>query len=86
MDLNAIIIRPVVSEAALAKIERNNELVFIVDRGASRPIIKRAFEVLYNVKVEKVNTCITPRGEKKAYIKLSPEHKASDLASKLGLL
>ncbi|MEM4699489.1 MAG: 50S ribosomal protein L23 [Candidatus Nezhaarchaeales archaeon] len=86
MDLNAVIVRPVVSEAALARIEKNNELTFIVDRRASKPLIKRAFEALYDVKVERVNTCITPKGEKKAYVKLSPEHKASDLASRLGLL
>lgn len=86
MDPNAVIIRPVVSEAALSRIERNNELTFIVDRRASKPVIKRAFEVLYSVKVERVNTCITPGGEKKAYIKLAPGYKASDLASRLGLL
>ncbi len=85
-DPNKIIIQPVVSEAALTKIERNNELIFIVAKWANKPTIKRAFESLYGVKVERVNTCITPKGEKKAYIKLSPEYKASDLAAKLGIL
>ncbi len=86
MDPNKVILRPVVSEAALARMERNNELTFIVDRRASKPIIKKAFEELYEVKIERVNTCITPRGEKKAYIKLLPEYKASDLAAKMGIL
>jgi len=31
-------------------------------------------------------TLITPQGEKKAYVKLSKEYKASDVATKLGLL
>jgi large subunit ribosomal protein L23 len=29
---------------------------------------------------------ITPRGEKKAYVKLKPEYKAADLAVELGIL
>lgn len=86
MDPNKIIIRPVVSEASLTRIERNNELTFIVDRRANKPVIKQAFEALYRVKVERVNTCITSKGEKKAYIKLLPEHKASDLAARMGIL
>ncbi|RLF11259.1 MAG: 50S ribosomal protein L23, partial [Thermoprotei archaeon] len=49
MDPNKVILRPVVSEAALARMERNNELTFIVDRRASKPVIKKAFEELYEV-------------------------------------
>jgi len=33
-----------------------------------------------------VTTMITPQGEKKAFVKLAPEHKASDVAIKLGIL
>ncbi len=81
-----VIIRPVHSEKALALIDKNNTLVFIVDRNASKAVIKEAVEKLFNVKVVKVNTLITPRGEKKAYVKLSSEFKASDVATQLGLL
>ena len=49
-------------------------------------MIKWAVEQLFNVKVVKINTLITPRGEKKAYVKLAPEHRASDVATKLGIL
>lgn len=41
-------------------------------------------EQLFGVKVVKVRTLITPRGEKKAYVKLAPEYKALDVATKLG--
>jgi ribosomal protein L23 len=34
----------------------------------------------------KVNTLITPEGEKKAYVKLTKEHNAMELLSRLGLL
>jgi len=86
LDPWKIIIRPVVSESALRKIEIENKLVFIVDRHANKHNIKWAVEKLFNVKVEKVNTLITPRGEKKAYVKLKPEYSASDIASKIGIL
>jgi large subunit ribosomal protein L23 len=48
-------------------------------------MIRRAIEKLYGVKVMKVNTTILPTGEKKAYISLKPEFKASDIATKLGV-
>jgi large subunit ribosomal protein L23 len=38
------------------------------------------------VRVEKVNSLITPRGEKKAFVKLHPDYKAVDVAIKLGIL
>jgi LSU ribosomal protein L23P len=81
-----VIIRPVMSEKALRLLEELNTLTFIVRRDANKHEIKRAVERLYGVKVEKVNTLITPKGEKKAYVKLSKEYKASDLAAELGLL
>ncbi|MCD6164501.1 MAG: 50S ribosomal protein L23 [Candidatus Odinarchaeota archaeon] len=80
-----IIIAPVVTEAALELIEKENKLTFIVDRRANKPTIKRAVESLFKVKVDKVNTLITPDGRKKAYVKLSPEYSAADIATKLGI-
>jgi len=38
------------------------------------------------VKIEKVNVVITPRGEKKAFVKLHVDYKAVDVAIKLGIL
>lgn len=81
-----VIIRPLHTEKALLLIEKNNTLTFIVARDSTKHDIRHAVEKLFNVKVEKVNTLITPKGEKKAYVKLSKEYKASDVASKLGLL
>ena len=48
----------------------------------------KAFKIreLYEVEPAEVNTCITPDGRKKAYVKLVPENKAADLAVKLGVL
>jgi large subunit ribosomal protein L23 len=81
-----VVLRPVVSEKALSLIERVNTLTFIVDVRANKPRIKEAIERLFDVKVEKVNTLITPRGEKRAFVKLKSVYKASDVAVKLGIL
>ena len=80
-----VVVRPVITEAALEIIERENKLIFIVSRKANKHVIRRALEKLYGVKVMKVNTTILPTGEKKAYISLEPEFKASDIATKLGI-
>ncbi len=85
MDPYKVIIRPLVTEKAVSLIEKENKLTFIVDRRATKQDIKRAVEETFNVKVEKVNTLITPRGEKKAYVKLKPEYDASEIAARLGL-
>ena len=81
-----VILRAVMSEKSLRLVEEQNVLTFIVRRDANKHEIKRAVEKAFGVKVEKVNTLITPRGEKKAYVKLAKEYKASDVASRLGLL
>ncbi len=63
-----------------------NALVFVVDRRATKHEIRQAFETLYKVKVVKINTLITPQGKKKAFIKLSKEHSALDLATEVGII
>ncbi|WFO75794.1 50S ribosomal protein L23 [Desulfurococcaceae archaeon MEX13E-LK6-19] len=85
-DIYKVLIRPLHTEKALTLIEKENTLVFIVDRKATKQDIKRAVETIFNVKVEKVRTLITPRGEKKAYVKLAPEYRASEIATHLGLI
>lgn len=83
-----IIKYPLISESAFNKMDNINEngLVFIVDRHATKHQIKHAFESLYNVKVVKVNTLITPQGKKKAFIKLTPDYSALDLATEVGII
>ena len=77
---------PFMTEKAVGLVERENKIVFIVDRNANKQEIKEAFEKAFEVAVDKVNTQITMRGEKKAYIKLKPEFKAADVAVKLGII
>jgi len=81
-----VILYPVMTESTTRLIEEENKLVFIVNIKANKADIKKAAEELYEVKVSKVNTLITPQGRKKAFVKLRPEYKAADVAIKLGIL
>lgn len=85
-NLYKIIISPFSSERIFEQIESQNKLAFIVHRSANKSTIKRAIEKLYNVKVVKVNTMITPQGKKKAIVRLHPTNNAVDLATALGLM
>ncbi|MFX1562694.1 MAG: 50S ribosomal protein L23 [Promethearchaeota archaeon] len=85
MDPYDVIIRMMITERASEIVERENRLTFIVRRNSTKGQIRQAVEMLYEVKVVKVNTMITPQGQKKALVKLAPEHNAADLAVKLGL-
>lgn len=80
-----IIKRPLVTEKTFDLIEKENKLAFIVDRGANKSQIRKAVEKIHNVKVIKVNTMITPSGEKKAFVKLHPDNSAQDIAIDLGI-
>ncbi|MEM1585885.1 MAG: 50S ribosomal protein L23 [Candidatus Bathyarchaeia archaeon] len=86
MKQHEVILYPLITERASRIIEKENKITFIVNRKATKNDIKMAVENLYDVKVEKVNTVITRDGTKKAFVKLSPEYSAADLAVKLGIL
>ncbi len=77
---------PLTTEKNVKLMNQENKLVFIVDRRADKPEIKKAAEELFKIKIVKINTTILPSGEKKAYLKLSAETPALDVATQLGLL
>ena len=85
-DKYAVIRHPLSSESAIKNIEDNNTLVFMVHKRANKAMIKQACHALYKLKVKKVNTLNTPRGEKKAYVALMPDQDALDLANKIGIM
>lgn len=86
MDPYKILRYPYLTEKSIGLVEKENKIVFIVNRKADKKQIKEAFEKVFEVKVEKVSTQITPKGEKKAFIKLKSEFKAIDVATKLGMV
>jgi large subunit ribosomal protein L23 len=86
MDPNDVIFYPLMTESASLMVEKDNKLIFVVNLKAGKSDVKRAVEQLYEVKVARITVLITPQGEKKAFVKLKPEYKASDVAIKLGIL
>lgn len=85
MDPYSIIVKPHITEKTMNLIDQNNELVFVVKRDSSKGEIKVAFEELFDQEVLRVNTHITPKGVKLAYIKLAEENEAEDVAVKMGV-
>jgi large subunit ribosomal protein L23 len=77
---------PVMTEVTSRILEAENKLVFIVNKNATKRDIKVAVEELYDVVVDNVNSTITPEGEKKAFVRLTSDYKAADIAIKLGIL
>ncbi|KIY69304.1 hypothetical protein CYLTODRAFT_420806 [Cylindrobasidium torrendii FP15055 ss-10] len=86
MDQFRTIISPLNTESAMKKIEEHNTLVFIVDIKANKRQIKDAVSKLYDVSAVSVNTLIRPDGKKKAYVRLTPDHDALDVANKIGFI
>ena len=85
MNPHEIIISPDVTEKSMKMLEKENKLVFIVRREANKRQVKEAVERLYEVKVEEVNTSINPKGIKKAYVRLAPEYRADEVATRIGI-
>ncbi|KAI0757602.1 ribosomal protein L23/L15e core domain-containing protein [Daedaleopsis nitida] len=86
MDQFRTIVSPLNTESAMKKIEEHNTLVFIVDLRANKRQIKDAVKKLYDVQAAKVNTLIRPDGKKKAYVRLTADHDALDVANKIGFI
>ncbi len=77
---------PLLSEKAVDLIEKENKLVFRVDKQSTKQEVKSEIEELYKVKVLNINTSIDMRGNKKAFVKLAKKNSAADLAIKLNIL
>jgi large subunit ribosomal protein L23Ae len=70
----------------MKKIEDNNTLVFLCDPKANKQQIKRAVASLYDIKAAKVNTLVRPDGQKKAYVRLTGDFDALDVANRIGII
>merc|ERR1719350_647954 len=86
LDKYRILKNPVTTEAAMKKIEEINTLVFRCDVRATKTQIKEAVQSLYEVKCARINTLIRPDGTKRAYVHLTPEYDALDVANRIGVI
>lgn len=64
--LMQVLVSPVVSEKATMAAEKTNAVLFKVLRDASKPEIKAAVELLFNVKVKAVNV-LNQKGKAKRF-------------------
>jgi ribosomal protein uL23 len=80
------LIHPSNTEKSIRLLESQNTLVFVVEQKATKPQIKDAIEKTFGVKVRGVRTMRSLQGVKRAYITLTPETPAIDVATKLGML
>ena len=87
-----VLLHPYVTEKTMTGIDGSakqdlkdgNRLEFIVKRSATKGEITEAFESLFEVKVEKVNTKIRKDG-KHAIIKLKEGYSAKDVGDRIGV-
>ena len=86
MDPLKVIRHPSGTEKSIRLMDSENKLVFFVQRKTKKSEIKKAIEEAYGVKITKINTMITNKGEKKAYVQLDDEYPAIDLATRLGMM
>jgi large subunit ribosomal protein L23 len=82
----AVLKYPLATEKAISQIDRNNLIVYIADFRATKTEIKKEFESMFQVKVEKIRSVNMPNNSKKVYIKVAKGYKATDVASKLKLV
>ena len=85
MDPYKIVLRPDVTERSMKLVEAENKLVFVVSRDASKTQIIDSIEKLYDVEVDDVNTLISAKGFKKAFVKLGEKHRADEVATRIGI-
>ena len=77
---------PLVTEKSVLMLEKEGKITLIVVRDASKSDIKKVVEEKFGVKVKKVNTLNTPRGDKKAIITFYNKDDAIKVATSLGIL
>ena len=86
MEAEKVIKYPLSTEKTIRMMEAENKLLFIVDKDAGKDDVKAAVEKLFKVKVVSVNIFTNNKSLKKAYVKLSAENPAIDVATQLGLM
>merc|ERR1711957_613033 len=86
LDKYNIVKYPLCTESAMKQIEDNNTLTFIVDVRSNKRNIAMAIKTMYEIDLTKVNTLIRPDGLKKAYVRLTPDHEALEVANRIGII
>jgi large subunit ribosomal protein L23 len=83
--MTGIIHHPLVTEKAMNEMDFDNKLQFVVHVDATKTEIRDEIESRYEVTIDKVNTQVTPKGTKKATVRLSEDDDAQEIASRIGV-
>lgn len=86
MESTKVIKSALSTEKSIRQMESENKLLFAVDKDATKADVKKAVEQIFKVKVDSVNIVITQHSQKRAYVKLSRQFPAIDVATQLGLM
>ena len=54
--------------------------------GSTFPSDKGGVSSLHDIQIQKVNTLIRPDGQKKAYVRLTQDYDALDVANRIGII
>ncbi|MBN2043391.1 MAG: 50S ribosomal protein L23 [Anaerolineales bacterium] len=63
-NLYEVLRRPIITEKSNYQNDKNNQVVFEVAGYATKPMIKEAVEVIFNVEVVRVNISVLPSKKK----------------------
>ncbi|MBR1369310.1 50S ribosomal protein L23 [Methanocalculus chunghsingensis] len=77
---------PSVTEKAMATLERENKLMFIVRKEANKETIRREIEKTFGKTVSEVRTLMTSKGTKKAIVSFEDDKAAEEILSRLGIV
>lgn len=77
---------PIVTEKAMVILENVNQLSFIVAKEAKKADIKAAIEETFGKEVAAVNTMMTSKGTKKAFLTFKEKNAAEEILSQLGIV
>jgi len=77
---------PSVTEKAMAILENENKLVFIVRKEANKEMISRDIEKTFGKPVTEVRTLMTNKGTKKAIVSFEDDRAAEEILSRLGIV
>lgn len=77
---------PLVTEKAMAMLENENKLVFIVRKEADKDMVSRDIEKTFGKTVTGVKTLMTNKGTKKAIVSFEDDRAAEEILSRLGIV
>ena len=83
---NMVLKHALTTEKAVAGIERQNTLVFVVEESATKEQIRKKVEDDYREKIRSMRTLNAFNGKKKAFVSFVRKGAAADLAAKLKVI